>query len=114
VTGRARAMDIFPPELRIVVSQQGTTSTIQVEGGWDPAAEGRMSRALAEVLGSHPENVVLDLSHATSMDSSGIALVVGLAKRCTSQNVRLVIVPGPAEVQSLFQASPALPFVGGQ
>lgn len=113
MTDRVSAMEMFPPELRILVSQQGTTSTIQVEGEWDPAAGGRMTRALAGALGRHPENVVLDLSCATSMDSSGIALVVGLAKRCASQHVRLVIVPGPAQVHKLFQTWPALPFVGG-
>jgi anti-anti-sigma factor len=113
VTGPVSAMEIFPPESRIVVSKQGTTSTIQVVGEWDPAARERMSDAVSQALGRHPESVVLDLSRATSMDSSGIALVVALAKRCTCQNVRLVIVPGPAEVQRLFQTCPALPFVGG-
>jgi anti-anti-sigma factor len=113
VTDRASAMDIFPPELRIVVTKQGTTSTIQVEGGWDPAAPERMSITFARELGRHPENVVLDLSRTTSMDSSGITLVVGLAKRCISQHVRLVIVPGPTEVHRLFRTCPALPFVGG-
>jgi anti-anti-sigma factor len=114
VADRASAMEIFPPELRIEVSQQGTTSTVQVEGAWDPAAHGRMTNAFAEVLRRHPESVVLDLSHATSVDSSGIKLVVGLSKRCASQNIRLVIVPGPTEVHRLFQTCPTLPFVGGR
>ncbi|MDQ6836650.1 MAG: STAS domain-containing protein [Actinomycetota bacterium] len=113
MTGRTSAISIFPPELGIVVSQQGTTSTIQVEGKWDPAAPDRMRHAVAEALGRGPESVVLDLSRATSMEASGIALVVALAKRCTCQSVRLVIVPGPAEVQRLFQACQGLPFVGG-
>lgn len=114
MTGRVSAMDIFPPERRVVISQQGTTRTIQVAGAWGSGAHERLRDAIAQALGSDPESLVLDLSAATSIDLSGVALVVALTKRCRCQQVRLIIVPGPIEVQRLFRTYlDDLPFVGG-
>ncbi len=116
MTGRANATEVLPPEIRVVVSQQGTTSTIQVAGEWDPAAHELTRRAVAETLGHEPESLILDLSAVTSMDAGGVALVVALARRCTCQGVRLVIFPGPDEVQRAFrtgEVTQGLPFVVG-
>lgn len=101
-------------DLHIVVGDQGTTRTIELDGTWDALADQGARRAVARAVSDQPECVLVDLGHLNAIDADGVAVVADLARRCRSQRIRLVIVPGPPVIQSAFaRARPdlALPFV---
>jgi stage II sporulation protein AA (anti-sigma F factor antagonist) len=104
----------LPGRLGIVISRQGTTTTIGLEGEWDLAHQRATREAIHDALDDQPENVVLDLSRLSFIDSSGLHVTMELQKRSTRQNIHLVIVPGPRAVQRLFevcQLTETLPFL---
>ena len=102
-----------PVDLRVAVSEQGTTSTVEFEGEWG-LAECEVARdAVEQALARRPECVVLDLSRVTFIDSSGIHVVVTASKRCAERSVHIVIIPGPPQVHRVFeicQLTTLLPF----
>ena len=90
------------------------TSTIGLEGEWALAGESAASRAIAKTLERSPERLVLDLSRLVFMDSSGVQAAIQLWARSHAENFQLAIVPGPREVQRVFDichVTEALPFV---
>ncbi len=89
--------------LWIVVSQQGATTTIALDGEWDIAQRERMLSAVQNALACQPDRVVLDLGRLTFMDSSGIHGVLELASSAARQNIDLVLIPGPRAVRRLFE-----------
>jgi anti-sigma B factor antagonist len=104
----------IPSRLAIKIMEQGTTTTIALEGEWDLAEQRATRAAITTVLKRSPECVVLDLDQVSFIDSSGVHVLVELHKRSARQNVRLVIVPGPRAIQRLFdisQLTEALPFL---
>jgi anti-anti-sigma factor len=73
-----------------------------------------MHDAISQALEPRPECLVLDLSQLTFIDSSGIHTAIELAKRTRAENVRMVIVPGPRQVQRVFEIcglTDVLPFL---
>jgi anti-sigma B factor antagonist len=91
-----------PFVFRITVSEQGTTSTIEFEGEWDLAQQAATADAVAQALDRRPAFLLLDLSQLSSIDSSGILVLVNTHKRCATQGASLVIIPGPPAVQRVF------------
>jgi anti-anti-sigma factor len=81
--------------LRIVASEQGATSTIEVEGEWDLAQRDAARSAMRQALERRPECLVVDLSRLTFIDSNGVHGLIDTANRCAGQGTRFVIVPGP-------------------
>ncbi len=102
-----------PVGLRMVVSEQGTTSTVEFEGEWGLAECGVARESVEQALERGPECMVLDLSRLTFIDSSGIHVVVTASKRCAERSVHIVIIPGPPQVHRVFeicQLTTLLPF----
>jgi anti-anti-sigma factor len=102
-----------PIDLRIAVSEQGTTSTLEFEGEWGLAEKDASYAAVEQALQRGPECVVLDLSRVSFIDSSGIHVVVRAAKRCAEREIHIVIIPGPPHVHRVFeicQLTDRLPF----
>lgn len=100
--------------LKIIVRQHGTTTAIQLHGEWDLAGLPSICRAISKVMESAPECVVLDLSQLEFIDSSGLHATTELTEHAAAQNTRLLIVPGSAPVQRLFEITgllDRLPFV---
>lgn len=91
------------PELRIVVSQVGTTTRIGLEGEWDLTTQIAAREAIGRALACRPECLVLDLSRLTFMDSSGVHAVTSLVTRTDRLNVRLSIVPAPKAAHHIFE-----------
>jgi anti-anti-sigma factor len=92
----------LPFWLRVVASNQGTTSTIEVEGEWDLAQLDATHDAVSKALDRRPECLVADLSRLTFIDSSGVHGLIDTSKRCAGPGARFVIVPGPPPVQRVF------------
>jgi anti-anti-sigma factor len=102
-----------PVALRVKVSEQGTTSTLECAGEWGLAECDDARDAVEQALARGPEWMVLDLSRVTFIDSSGIHVVVNASKRCAERNVHIVIIPGPPQVHRVFeicQLTTLLPF----
>jgi len=105
---------VGPSQLKLVVTEQGTTTTIGLGGEWDLAAQPVTRQAVNSVFARSPECVVLDLTELAFIDVSAIHVVLGLQKRCLHQHVRLVIAPGSDAVQRPFGVLgliPTLPFL---
>jgi anti-anti-sigma factor len=101
--------------LRITMSEQGSETTLSLDGEWDLAQQEATRHAIRAALTRQPARVVLDLSHVTFIDSSGIHVVVDLVKRAARLKIGLVIVPGTPAVQRIFdicQLTARLPFSG--
>ena len=65
-------------------------------------------------LGDGYETVVLDLSETTFLDSTGVRLVLDANARARAGSTRLVLLPGPPQVQRVFEVcglNDMLPFV---
>ena len=93
------------PGLRVVASEQGTSSTIGLEGECDLAGQRVMRDAVSRALVRRPECLVLDLSQVTFIDSSGIRAVLAARGLCAARGCDFVVVPGPAQVQRVFELS---------
>jgi anti-anti-sigma factor len=101
-------------ELRIVVGEQGTTSTIELEGECDLNGQEPFRNAIRAVLNRRPECLVLDFSRLGFIDSTGVQVAVELTERAAGESFRLVLVPGPRAVQHVFEIcglTSLLPFI---
>jgi anti-sigma B factor antagonist len=102
-----------PVRFKIVIAQQGTTTTITFGGEWDLAEQHTTRQAIRTALAHPPECLVLDLSQLTFIDSSAIHVILELQNRAAQQNIRLVIAPGGRAVQRPFEVlglTATLPF----
>ncbi len=88
--------------LRTALSEQGSSTTISLDGEWDLAAQEGARRAVRRALSRQPARVVLDLSRLTFIDSSGVHVVIDLVKRAARLRIELAIIPGPPAVQRIF------------
>jgi anti-sigma B factor antagonist len=93
----------LPFDFRITASEQGATSTIQLEGEWDLAQQGATTDAIAHVLDRRPACLLLDLSRLSFIDSCGVHVLIKTHRRCAEQGAHLVIIPGPRAVQRVFE-----------
>jgi anti-sigma B factor antagonist len=73
------------------VRTQGGTAVIDLSGEVNSGAEEGLSRAYSEAESSNPDVIVLNFSKVIYMNSSGIALIVGLLARARKANRRLVV-----------------------
>jgi stage II sporulation protein AA (anti-sigma F factor antagonist) len=89
--------------LQTVVTNAGTTTTITLDGEWDLAARDETRQVMATELARHPARLVLDLSQVTFIDSSALHVLIDLNQYVAWMNVQLLIVPGPKNVQRVFE-----------
>jgi anti-anti-sigma factor len=92
----------------------GRAPVLAVSGEFEMAATFTVEPALDLVLATRDlDRVTLDLSGVTFIDSVGLGVVIRFAGELEARGVVLRIVPGPPEVQRVFQAvgmADALPF----
>ena len=103
-----------PDLLSIQVSRNDDEVVLTLVGELDVATGGRVKDALDELEQAPPGRLVIDLSLLSFLDSTGLAMFVGLDKRCRENGTpTLEIRPGPPAVQRLFElvgAAGRLPF----
>jgi anti-anti-sigma factor len=87
-----------PPE----VAEVGPSSALEPAGALDRAASGALRRGVAELVSRGSSPVVVDLSEVTSVDSDGMAALIGAAHVARSGRVRLVILDAPWFVHELL------------
>ena len=88
--------------------------TLAVAGEWDMAKTFTVEPALERALDQPGLNhLTLDLADTTFLDSTGLGVVIRLATDAEQRGIALEIVPGPPEVQRVFETAgvaDALPF----
>jgi anti-sigma B factor antagonist len=89
--------------LQTVVTNAGTTTTIELDGEWDLAARDETRQVIATELARHPAQLVLDLSRVTFLDSSALHVLIDLNQYVAWMDIQLLIVPGPKNVQRIFE-----------
>jgi anti-anti-sigma factor len=101
------------PYLTIDVTSAPKAQTIVLTGEADLAGVPEIETALKDASDDEPGLIVIDLRNLTFIDSSGLqALLTGHAL-CRARGHELRIVPGPENVQRLFELTgmnEALPF----
>jgi anti-anti-sigma factor len=86
-------------EVTIRVAADGSVVTIVVRGNLDANAVGGLSRVLAgAIVRERPRRLVVDLSHVTSIDGTGIGTLVAAGDAARDVDVEL----------SLHRPSPVL------
>ena len=89
------------------VVENGTTS-LCLEGELDLASARRMEESLAEIEGSEPARLVVDLTRLAFIDSTGLRLLIQASARARERGAELVLRPGDASVQKVFEMTGAL------
>jgi anti-sigma B factor antagonist len=101
------------PYLTIDVTSAPKAQTIVLTGEADLLGAPKIEAALKDASAGEPGLIVIDLRNLTFIDSSGLqALLTGHA-HCRARGHELRIVPGPENVQRLFELTgmnEALPF----
>jgi anti-anti-sigma factor len=93
------------PEFELSVSSANGVRVVVVNGELDIDTMVEFSAALAADNGLAP--TVVDLRGLTFIDSSGVSGVLTAARHARDAGSRLVCVPGPAQVQRVFQLTGA-------
>ena len=78
------------------------------------ASASDLSGAVDAALDSMPARLVIDLSDLLFVDSSGLRLLIAIARRAAELGVDLSLVPPPEPAYAVFRVSGAderLPFV---
>lgn len=87
----------------IEATQEGTRA-IAVAGELDQATLPELQRALDEVIDTAGGDLLIDLSHCSFIDSSGLAALVSTRERITATDGRgFAICCGGAQVQRLLE-----------
>ena len=92
---------VAPPPVPIPVPTAPANGPAVVQGAVDGAT---LRDALLSLFAQRPDAYVLDLAHTTSLDASGVAVLLGFARLLDhdGQGKRLSLVNAPEHLASLF------------
>jgi anti-anti-sigma factor len=76
-------------ELDPVVRRRGDSAVIDLRGEIDSKAEEALESAYADATGTGATSVILNFAEAEYMNSTGIALIVGLLAQARAQGVKI-------------------------
>jgi anti-anti-sigma factor len=77
--------------------------TIAPVGEFDIAGVEAVEAELQRAESGGPDVVVIDLTRTSFLDSSGLRVILGAHARARDAGRRLVLRPGPPEVQRVFE-----------
>jgi anti-sigma B factor antagonist len=77
-------------QLEYQVRQEHEVAVIELHGGINASAERSLGAAYAEATHENPDAVLLDFAGVDYMNSSGIALIVGLMAQARKSGKRLL------------------------
>lgn len=91
------------PYLTIDVTSAPKAQTIVLTGEADLLGAPKIEAALRDASAREPELIVIDLKSLTFIDSSGLQALITGHELCRARGHELRIVPGPENVQRLFE-----------
>jgi anti-sigma B factor antagonist len=81
----------------------GDTHTIVLSGEVDLLAVPALQQAVRELCDQRVSEIVLDLRRVTFMDSTGLKATVAAHQRCQRDGCTFSVIPGPTQIQTLFE-----------
>jgi anti-sigma B factor antagonist len=81
------------------------TPLLSLRGELDLSTVPKVEQALRQLETDGTPVVILDLRGLTFLDSSGLRLILDADTRARRDDRRLLVVPGPPEVQRVFQVT---------
>lgn len=109
-------MSRSPGPSPIEVTTDGAHARVALMGDFDMRATFSVEPVLERLL-EDPDvrRVTIDLSSLSFIDSTGFGVLMRMHSEATSRGIELALVPGPPEVQRVFETAgllDALPFTG--
>jgi anti-anti-sigma factor len=95
------------------VSDAGTT-TLTLRGELDIASAPALEERLRAAEGETPTRIVIDLSQLQFIDSTGLRILLQANTRVAESSHELVLRPGNATVQRVFETTGVSPFFSFQ
>jgi anti-anti-sigma factor len=96
-------MSIDRPVFEVNDVASGDEHRLVLRGELDIATAPRLEAAVRALCEEPPSAAVLDLRELTFMDSSGLRAIVSASEACGSHGHELRIIPGPRNVQTVFE-----------
>ena len=93
----------LPQPFSVVVVPDRGEVAVEPVGEVDVSSVDALDREVRELVRAGFDQVVLDLRRVTFLDSSGLRLLLRLRNDAARGGHTLKLVPGPAEVQRVFQ-----------
>jgi len=77
-----------PSPIEVDVSEVGATPLLHLRGELDLSNVGEVQATIDQLIAGGPQRIVVDVQKLTFMDSSGIALLISVAERVPSIELR--------------------------
>lgn len=106
-----------PQTLAVSVRRQPRAAILDLQGEINAAAEETLNAAYAEADAQNPELIVLNFERVDYMNSTGIALVVGLLAQARKTKRRLVacgLSPHYQEIFAITRLADYMPVFGDE
>lgn len=101
-------------EFRFELRREGAEAELKLFGDFDMTGVLRVEPELNDTLATEDvKRLVLDLGGLDFVDSTGLGVIIDLDQRARSGDFELAIIPGPRQVQRVFEVtklSDVLPF----
>jgi anti-sigma B factor antagonist len=91
--------------LDVSLGHAGDTPLLALRGELDVSTVPKVEQALHQLEGDGVSVLVLDLRGLTFLDSSGLRLILEADGRARREDRRVLVVPGPPEVQRVFRVT---------
>jgi anti-anti-sigma factor len=92
-------------QLTVHSEREGDIHTICLAGELDLATVPTVERELKDVEATDALSIVVDLGDLEFIDSTGVRMLLSAHARSLADADRLVLLPGPAPVQRVFEIS---------
>jgi anti-anti-sigma factor len=93
----------FSQQLEVQQVVSDGVHRLMLSGELDLASTPLLEEAVSSLDGEGISAVVLDLSRLSFMDSTGVRATLDTHELCERRGYRFSLVPGPAQVQRLFE-----------
>jgi anti-sigma B factor antagonist len=104
VTSTRDAVD-GAPHLELHDDADGPRHVLVLSGELDMASSPALEQAVRAICTDSAEALTVDLSGLTFMDSTGLRVVLLAKELCERHRCELLVIPGPAQIQRLFEVT---------
>jgi anti-anti-sigma factor len=84
------------------VERHGTTAIVRLYGEFDIVGADHLNACIHELSGNSPDEVVIDLSGVSFMDSTGLRSLIQARALASKADWSVKLVRGPDQVQRIF------------
>jgi anti-sigma B factor antagonist len=93
------------PQLELRDEADGPRHVLVLSGELDMASSPALEEAVRRICTDSAEALTVDLSGLTFMDSTGLRGVLLAKELCERHGCELLVIPGPAQIQRLFEVT---------